>query len=231
MGFRELALEDTPYSWSTDETRGRRLMTVSTGRLDDSWASIRRTTLSVACVTVASAALEHRDIARKLIISMAGMMSRMCDYWAEQVGGVTQGTIELSQAREESDETDRIGQELAEHADLFLGAIMVSLLTELPKAWSIHLRLAKEVATSFGSLVEGRDSEWVARQVAEEQRRLVSALLADTDEAMQDGSAGLISAMKWVEASKAVFEASSDLGPRVALAAVVTALGFPNAEG
>ena len=150
MGFRELALEDTPYSWSTDETRGRRLMTVSTGRLDDSWASIRRTTLSVACVTVASAALEHRDIARKLIISMVGMMSRMCDYWAEQVGGVTQGTIELSQAREESDETDRIGQELAEHADLFLGAIMVSLCLRscprrgrftcgLPRRFPLHL--------------------------------------------------------------------------------------------
>lgn len=232
MSFSELALEESPYSgWKLDdESRGRRLVASATSRLDESWSLLSRTTLSVACVTVAATQPDNRELARGLVLGMAGMMSRTCDYCADQVGGVTQDLLSMRECRDEYDLVDAAGKGLGKQADGFLGAIMGSLLTELPKIWSTHFSLLVESSRLLRGLLEDQDSSWVCRQVAEEQCRMMAGFIAEVEEKLADGSPQMLAALKWDEVARGVFEASVSLGSQSALAVAIKTFGFPNAE-
>jgi hypothetical protein len=231
MGFLELALEDSPYSeWLVDdEDRGRRLVHASMGRLDESWASARRTTLSVMCVVVACAGRADRPLARRLVLSMAGMMSRMCDFWSSNAGSVTAGLPETSELKAESDATDVLGQELGGKADGLLAGVMVTMLVELPASWRAHFGLAADAVRSLGGLLSPDDASWAARQAAEEQRAMMAGLVAELEDATSPGSAALRAAESWAGRARATHAAHAGLGQRAAMAAVVRAAGFPSA--
>jgi len=230
MGFRELALEDMAYSgWLSDEGRGRRLVSATMGRLDESWSSLRRTTISVACVTVACAAEADRPLARRLVSSMLGMASMMCDCWAEGTGSVTRVAPGGAEMRSASDETDAVGRELAGKADGLLGAVMVTLLTELPVEWSSHFRLAGESLASLGGVLPADDAAWAARAAADEQRALFDSMSGDAMAAVEDGSPQLAAADEWAGRARGVHARFAGLGARQAMARVIGHVGFPAA--
>lgn len=229
MSFSELALEESAYvEWKIDDSRGRRLLAASVSRMDESWSSVRMTTLSVACVVVAAA--YDRDLARRLVMSMLGMMSKMCDFWSHNVGGGVQDLPDQKELLAESKETDVLGQELSKKANPLLGALLFTVLLDLPKTWSTHFRLASEVVHSFGVVLDNQDLSWASRQMVDEQHKMMAGLLVEAQEVLEDDSSKMVAALEWAGKARDLYGAVQQVEPNTALAAIIGKIGFPNAE-
>lgn len=230
MGFCELALEDMAYTgWMVeDQTKGRRMIASLMNRLDDSWNLLYATTKSVMCVTVACAHDPNRDLARQLISTMSGMMLDICESWAADVGVVTRKKFETEELLKMLGSTDFLGKELGYRASGLLGAVMLTLLSEIPKEWGTHFKLVNESMISLGGILPDSDVSWVLKMVADEQANLCSGWFQDVDESMVDGSPQMQSSDQWVERASVVFDKFHHLGSSLAMQEVVKSVGFPS---
>jgi hypothetical protein len=232
MSFNELSLDKSAYEGQfrdeLKEAQLRKMIGSSMSRMDESWSTLRRTTISVFCVVVAAS--HDRSLARELVIGMVDMMGKMCNLWASNAGGVTNEVPDHIDIRRASDSVDATGKKLGTSADDFLGSLMCRLLQELPKEmWANHFRLAVDSIRLLNSQLDASDASWASRQVGEEQIRLSSALITEVSQAVVEDSSSLAAAEQWVKAARGVFESMSNLGPSESLSNVIKTLGFPNA--
>ena len=231
MSFRELCLETTAYGcdFPNGEDKARKVIGNSMSRMDESWESLCRTTLSVACVAVA-ASKDNRDMARELLSGMISMMVQMCDLWSSNIGGVTGSSPEMVDIFRDSKTVDKAGQRLGDKADPFLGAIMTGLLVDLPKVWSLHFQLGVGLTGTLRSTLDGDDESWAIRQMVEEQSGLASKLSLEMNAAMQDDTSHMLIASRWVHTAVPAFESAMarGLGPGDSLASAIKQFGFPN---
>ena len=110
MSFHGLegCLADSAFS--TDE--GRKRIAMMLKRLDASWDEISRTTLSVMCVVYACAPEDSKELARKMLTGLFGLLRRVHSAWEDSCGGSIREAYEPVDALADAKEVDKDGVSL-----------------------------------------------------------------------------------------------------------------------
>lgn len=210
---------------------GREKVVSLMARLDSSWESTSRLTLSVFLAVMACSS--DKAVAEKCLSGMLGLMGKMSDAYCFLLGW--QGElIDQSELAAISERTDEAGREMAKGVTGLGGAVMVGMLAPLPRKWTDHYRSLVDARGVMTRVLSSRCVSHLSALMVEAQKGNMGRLARMADRSVfSPNSRPSIQAMAWAKAAGAVYDAVLAGGYRgdVALAEAVRKVGFPDAKG